>query len=178
MSIQKPEIISEGDCPFCGMTYVFNDEDRTKGENLCTACGKSYKLEKSKNIILGNNSVPVVQAVIPKKKTSWIAAIIMIPLTIFIFWFVWYPLSDYIEKSSETDPNAIPVLSPIDQCYSNAYDNMMEEWVDYCKVNNINIYKNDKGKDTCNIPSSSLTFVERSNIDYLADKALCIARYK
>lgn len=177
MSIQKSEnIIIEGDCPFCGTGYIFNDDDRTKGENLCTACGKSYKIDKSKNIILQN--APIVPNAVPNKKSSPLVPIIMIPIMILIVWFAVAKLPDILFPPDNSGlPATSAPLSPLDQCYSDAYDNMMENWVNYCEVNNINIYKNDKGKDTCNIPSSA-EYIDRSDIDYLTAKALCLARYK
>lgn len=64
MSINKSKLITEGDCPFCGTTFIFDDKDRDKGENTCTDCGKTYKLMESKNIKFGNIIIKPISKVL------------------------------------------------------------------------------------------------------------------
>jgi hypothetical protein len=201
MATKKSDLISEGDCPFCGTAYVFDDADRSKDKVLCSSCGKSYKIERSKNIVLKDVSaapavtpaapppvVPVVPVVAttpaaaaapvtatekPPTLSSRIAPFIMIPLSIFLGWVIFNAISTTIE--TPTDVNVTPVLSNIDQCYLNAYNAMMDNWVGYCRINNIKVTKDENGKDTCNTPAS---YAEDANAIYIANKALCVARYK
>src|SRR3989304_5500167 len=168
MPTKKSELISEGDCPFCGTGYIFNDDDRVKGENHCTTCGKTYKIEKSNNIIL-KNPAPIVEAK-PQRKTFPLISIIMIPLTILLAWFIFDKISTIVE--TPTDITVTPPLSQIDQCYKNAYDAMMDNWLGYCEINGIKIYKDAEGKDTCNTPQA---YAEEANAVYIENKALCLA---
>ena len=82
--------------------------------------------------------VPVASGVKPKSKASKIVPFIMIPLSILLGWFIFTKISDVIETPSPV--SGTPVLSSLDQCYKNAYDAYIADWLNYCRANHIAIY--------------------------------------